>query len=95
MREQPANAAVVLHDEVVELLDYLQGARRRLTDIQREFAALDVTRLDVDDLGEPATAAAEVQAAREGLRDVDRVLAMAPDAIYAVMRHTSRLRGTR
>ncbi|NMD58028.1 hypothetical protein [Tsukamurella columbiensis] len=84
--------AAELHDEVVDLLDALQGARRRLTEIKHEFAGLDPDQLDVDEIGDTTTARGTLQAARDGLGDVDRAVALAQDAVYAAMRHTSRLR---
>lgn len=87
-----SKTAAELHDEVVDLLDALQGTRRRLTEIKHEFARLNPDQLDGDEIGDTTTAAVTVQAARAGLGDVDRAVALAQDAVYAAMRHTSRLR---
>jgi hypothetical protein len=42
-------------------------------------------------LGDPIQPADAVSTARDALADVDRALGLSVDAIYAAMRHTSRL----
>ncbi|NKY19532.1 hypothetical protein HF999_14285 [Tsukamurella spumae] len=78
----------------MDLLDVLQGTRRRLTEIKHEFARLDPNKLEVDELGDATTASAAMRAARAGLSDTDRALTLAQEAVYEAMRHTSRLRHT-
>ncbi len=80
-----------LHNTVVDQLDAIQAIRRHATELRHEYARLDADQLGVDELGDPTTAADTLTAAREALSDLDRALGMATDAIYAAMRHTSRL----
>ena len=46
-----SKTAAELHDEVVDLLDALQGTRRRLSEIKHELARLAPDELDVDEIG--------------------------------------------
>lgn len=80
-----------LHDAVAVQLDAVQAIRRRLAELSREYARLDVDRLAVDELGEVMAPSAAVAGARDALADLDRALGAATDAVYAAMRHTSRL----
>jgi len=80
-----------LHNTVADQLDAVQAIRRQVTELSREYARLDADRLGVDELGAAVTAADTLTAAREALSDLDRALGMATDAVYATMRHTSRL----
>ena len=76
---------------VGKLLDRVTSARRELVEVTRDYARLDASILAVDELGDPIEPVDALSAARDALADVDRALALAADAIYAAMRHTSRL----
>jgi hypothetical protein len=80
-----------LHNAVADQLDAVQAIRRRVTELRREYARFDAARLGADELGDTTTAAETLTAARESLSDLDRALGIATDAVYAAMRHTSRL----
>jgi hypothetical protein len=80
-----------LDQAVSELLDHVSAARRSLATLKSAYARLDASRLAVDELGDQADPASVLAAAHEGLADIDKALGLAADAIYAAMRHTSRL----
>jgi hypothetical protein len=77
--------------EVGKLLDQVTTARRKLVEVRQDYARLDASTLAVDELGDAIQPADALSAARDALADVDRALGLSVDAIYAAMRHTSRL----
>jgi hypothetical protein len=80
-----------LDAEVGKMLDQVTSARRKLVEVRQEYARLDASTLAVDELGDPIDPADALSAARDALADVDRALGLSVDAIYAAIRHTSRL----
>jgi hypothetical protein len=77
--------------EVGKVLDQVTAARRKLVEVRQEYARLDASTLAVDELGDLIEPADALSAAHDALADVDRALGLSADAIYAAMRHTSRL----
>jgi hypothetical protein len=77
--------------EVGKLLDEVISARRKLVEVRQGYSCLDASELAVDELGDPIEPADALSAARAALADLDRALKLSVDAIYAAMRHTSRL----
>ncbi|WP_137725829.1 hypothetical protein [Prescottella subtropica] len=59
-----------LYNQLQDALEAHRNTRRALTDLAREYALLDPAELDVDTLGEPTTAAHELELTRAGLRDL-------------------------
>ncbi|MGB3673484.1 MAG: hypothetical protein WA988_03480 [Candidatus Nanopelagicales bacterium] len=65
--------------------------RRLLTDITREYASFDKSRLAVDELGDAISPSDALDAFQAALVDVDRSLGLSVAAIYTAMGYTSRL----
>ncbi len=80
-----------LHNTVVDQLDAVQAIRRIVGELRHEYARLDADRLGVDELGNAVPAADTLAAARAALADLDKALGLTTDAVYAAMRHTTRL----
>jgi hypothetical protein len=77
--------------DVGKVLDDVTSARRKLFEVRQEYSRLDASILAVDELGDPIEPADALSVARGALADVDRALGLSVEAIYAAMRHTSRL----
>ncbi|WP_420879211.1 hypothetical protein [Rhodococcus sp. (in: high G+C Gram-positive bacteria)] len=59
-----------LYLQLQDALEAHRNTRRVLTELAREYALLAAAELDVDNLGEPTTAAHELELTRAGLRDL-------------------------
>ncbi|TSD93755.1 hypothetical protein FOS14_22080 [Skermania sp. ID1734] len=81
-----------LDQQAWDARDQLQQVRRAVVELTRDYARLDPSIVDVDELGEPADAAAVVESVRAGLLDLTNALTMADDAFDVVTRYGSRLK---
>lgn len=82
-----------LHAEVIEILDTIEAARRRLASVRNRYAVIDPAVLEVDELGPALSPESVVENAQGELQNLNAALSGAVDATYSAMRFTSRLRG--
>src|SRR5699024_5322609 len=81
-----------LAETVVALRDNaLADLRRDVTALMHDYAGLDPDHLAVDPAGEPVSADAALDAARDRLAELHRILMLADAAAGELMRYSSRL----
>ncbi|MGH3799383.1 MAG: hypothetical protein ACRDTD_04460 [Pseudonocardiaceae bacterium] len=81
-----------LDGQVTAAREALHALRRTLLDLERAYADLDATTLDVNEAGDPTTAPEALERAVDGLRAAQDTLGTAGADLDAAKRHTARLK---
>ncbi|MFX1787061.1 hypothetical protein [Prescottella equi] len=80
-----------LYFRAQDALGDLRELKRTITDLTREYAALDATELAVDELGSELTPSEAVTQTLAGLANIARALDDTDDAFDTTMQTASRL----